>query len=119
MRGRVGTLGALVLSLALLSCSPPGSTSCEDAPPLSEGPCGEGFFRYQDPLCGPVPPDAGAGSCTEAGDGLCHRECASDADCTDPCRPYCRQLGLYNGGDFNCNRVVTICRAEDRDDCAR
>lgn len=84
---------------------------------LPEPPCEDGSFLYEDPICGPVPPDAGSGTCGEAGDGLCHQRCTTDGDCTDPCRPFCRRLGLYDGGDGACNRTVTICRATDRDEC--
>jgi len=91
--------------------------TCETPAPLEMGPCDDGYFLYDDPICGPWPPDAGPPMCGEAGDGRCHQECRTDADCTDPCRPLCRRLGLFNGGDFNCNRVITICRAEDIDHC--
>lgn len=98
-----------------LGCSSPG---CDEPPPTGPS-CAAGYFYYADQLCGLAPPDSGPTECSEEGDGRCYQECIEDADCMDPCRPYCRRLGLYNGGDFNCNRVVRICRAEDRDDCAR
>jgi hypothetical protein len=41
-----------------------------------------------------------------------------DAQCPAQA-PFCRLLGLYGGGDFNCNFSVRICRATTRDDCRR
>jgi len=110
-------LGGAAASCADAATSRDASMVCETAIPLSMPPCDEGYFLYEDRRCGPVPPDAEPFPCVEEGDGLCHRECGRDADCTDPCRPYCRRLGLFSSGDFNCNRIVMICRAEDRSDC--
>jgi hypothetical protein len=77
--------------------------------------CGAGDFVYRDRACG-APLPGGTSTCSDVGDGLCHLRCASDADCPAE-TAFCRTLGLYSGGDFNCNSSVTICRAIDRDDC--
>src|SRR5437762_2273475 len=74
-------------------------------------------FVYRDRACSAPTPGV-APACAEIGDGLCHATCASDADCPAD-HPFCRELGLYAGGDFNCNDKVLVCRAEDRDDCRR
>ena len=91
---------------------------CEGIAELPEPPCGDGEFLYQEQSCGPWPPDAGPRPpCQMVGDGRCHQECEWDGDCTDPCRPFCRRLGLFSGGDYNCNRVIQICKADDANDC--
>lgn len=118
--GRAGLVLAVLVAMGCSSSHPEESDAamarCEVPAPLAAAPCAAGYFAYVDPVCGPTPPDAGS-MCGEGGDGLCHQECETDADCTDPCRPLCRRLGLFDGGDFNCNRVVTVCSAEDRNDC--
>jgi hypothetical protein len=104
------------------------ATGCESAAtskqsePL-EGPeagvCPSATFLYEDESC-PGVTDAGSSlQCTQEGDGLCHERCNTDADCSDPGRPYCRILGLFDGGDWNCNAGVRVCRETDKDDCFR
>jgi hypothetical protein len=60
-------------------------------------------------------PDAGA-TCTDVGDGLTYHPCSADKDCSRDA-PFCRTLGLFLGGDFNCNGKIVVCRPVDRDDC--
>jgi hypothetical protein len=60
-------------------------------------------------------PDAGL-HCVEVGTGESYARCSTDAQCPAQA-PFCRVLGLYGGGDFNCNFSVRICRATNRDDC--
>jgi hypothetical protein len=86
------------------------------------GSCGADQYLYVDQGCdGPIPSpelEAGVtGTCDDVGDGRCHRRCATDSDCTDPCRPFCSILGLFDGGDYNCNAGVRICREKPKDDC--
>jgi hypothetical protein len=75
-------------------------------------------FVYQDLQCAAPLPDGGAGQCHEVGDGATYLECASDGDCPGA-TPFCRTLGLFKGGDFNCNATVRICRPAAHDDCVR
>lgn len=72
-------------------------------------------FVYQDTYCGLA---VDGSTCTDVGDGRAYSVCSSDGDCS-PTEPFCRTLGLFHGGDFNCNASVTICRSVDHDDCAR
>jgi hypothetical protein len=73
-------------------------------------------FVYHDLRCtGPLP-DGGAGGCEDVGDGASHVICQTNPDCPGNA-PYCRSLGLFNGGDFLCNDHVLICRTVDHDDC--
>jgi hypothetical protein len=75
-------------------------------------------FVYQDLRCDLPLPDAGAAQCHEVGDGATYLECKVDADCPAGA-PFCRTLGLFKGGDFNCNATVRICRPTAQDDCIR
>jgi hypothetical protein len=85
------------------------------------GVCAPQEFLYDDTSCpppGPDPVDAAVfKQCMPAGDGLCHARCASNAECTDPARPYCGLLGLFASYDSNCNVGVRICREHPGDDC--
>jgi hypothetical protein len=52
----------------------------------------------------------------EVGTGECYERCTSGAQCPDDA-PFCRTLGLFSGGDFNCNLSVRVCRPVDQNDC--
>jgi len=93
---------ALAIALCVAACGRPART------------CGAEDFVYVDQSCGQVP--GGTPACEQVGDGLCHFRCGSDGDCPEAV-PFCRTLGLFSGGDFNCNASVRICRETDRDDC--
>jgi hypothetical protein len=45
--------------------------------------------------------------------GECYLQCQTSADCTEPARPYCRLVGLMEGGDYVCNRTVRLCLREE------
>lgn len=82
--------------------------------------CKPNEFRYIDHICRPSRRvDTGGPSCRRVGNGRCYQRCDTDADCTNPERPYCSELGLFERGDFNCNNSVKICRSVCRDDCSR
>jgi hypothetical protein len=89
---------------------------------LSAAACGSGrsaplapaTFVYRDTSCGLLP--NGLATCADVGDGLTYRLCSSDDDCS-PDAPFCRILGLFQSGNFNCNGQVVICRQVDRNDC--
>src|SRR4051812_3468156 len=85
----------------------PGSTDC--ASDL-------GTFVFTDEQCGGLAHDGGA-SCNSVGDGQTYSRCASDADCCGT-TPHCAVVGLYAGGDYNCNATVRVCMHEPRRDCA-
>jgi len=34
-----------------------------------------------------------------------------DDECDEPERPYCSRVGLWQGGDYDCNDDVTVCTA--------
>lgn len=81
--------------------------------------CEPDEFRYIDQTCLPTRPgDAGERSCRQVGNGRCYQRCDTDADCTNPERPYCSELGLFERGDALCNNSVKICRSVCRDDCS-
>jgi len=71
-------------------------------------------FVYRDEICSPFP-DGGI-ACDEVGDGAVMLRCASSAQCPADA-PFCRVLGLFHGGDYNCNAQVLVCRDVDRNDC--
>jgi hypothetical protein len=80
------------------------------------GGSSKSLFVYRDLRCVSPPPDGGTSQCQEVGDGASYVICAADGDCS-AAAPFCRTLGLYSGGDFGCNRSVSICRTIDHDDC--
>jgi hypothetical protein len=103
--GRVTRLLA-ISAVAIAACASPQQRFC-----------GAEDFVYHDLACA-TPSPSGGTTCAEVGDGLCHLRCTSDADCIAEA-PFCRTLGLYAGGDFNCNATVQICRDVDQNDCTR
>jgi hypothetical protein len=90
-----------------ISCIKPVALS----PPGPKG-CATREYLYDDGSCG-----AGVGPCMLEGDNLCHARCDADTDCPDPCRPYCRILGLFQGHDVGCEAGVKVCREAPKDDC--
>ena len=94
---------AIAIVLCAAACGRPSRT------------CGAEDYIYVDRSCNLQPPGDHLG-CRDVGDGLCYLRCGSDRDCPEAV-PYCRTLGLYSGGDFNCNGSVRICREADRSDC--
>lgn len=111
-------VSAVIALLCAMACkSGDMATSDAGCEPLTESPCSPGQFHYDDERCsGPVP-GGGEPSCETVGDGLCHATCEDDGDCSNPCRPHCRTIGLYRGGDFSCNGTVSVCSAEATDEC--
>lgn len=111
-----------VLALSFIGCS--SSESVSDAGCIIDGgagdsgPCGTCRFYYDDNLCGLTPPDAGYYPCQQMGDLACYDYCTDSSQCKDSNRPNCSVLGLFNGGDYNCNKPVKVCRAKKDDDCA-
>ena len=77
--------------------------------------CSTDGFIYRDLRCDAPLPDGGM-SCVEVGTGDCYARCTTDANCSADA-PFCQLLGLYGGGDFNCNASVRVCRPVDRNDC--
>lgn len=98
---------ALVAFLAIAFGCAKGDRACD---PASD-------FVFNDRICGPPrPPGSPPAPCDALGDGLCHLRCNSDDDCPDAA-PNCHVLGLFNGGDFSCNKTVKICGTANQDDC--
>jgi hypothetical protein len=56
-------------------------------------------------------------TCGSWGDGLCYRLCESNADCTDPCFPYCRKLSLYGGSEYCGTSSKSVCLRANQDTC--
>ncbi len=120
--------GVLLASCAGQAASDPPAVSeaqggatpapvCDGSPaPLAPAPCPPGYFYYTDEICGP---ELSGSACVpdRVGDQLCHQTCTTDADCSDPCRPHCRTLGLYAHGDYNCDAQVRVCGTSTVDDC--
>ncbi len=88
---------------------------CKAPTALQSPPCPVGYYLYADSIGGPGP--MGVYSSDPIGDLLCHQTCETDADCSDPCHPSCHTLGLFSGGDWNCNGKVRVCGTRTRDDC--
>ncbi len=75
--------------------------------------CAADWFLWDDYSGGP-PPHAGGGL---EGDNRCYQRCGTNDDCKDPARPFCSILGLFKGGDYQCNGGVRVCRCKQRNDC--
>jgi hypothetical protein len=94
-------LGDAAVARDLAADGPPDSgPDAVDACPVRPG-CEPGIFNFQ----------------TEQDALACFAPCTSDSDCRDPCLPYCSIQGLVEGGDFNCNGQIQVCRSTRQDDC--
>jgi hypothetical protein len=55
--------------------------------------------------------------------GECYKRCTpdvigeKDAECDEPERPFCSQVGVAGGGDFDCNDCTHVCVAEPTNQC--
>ncbi|MCY1060142.1 hypothetical protein [Nannocystis sp. SCPEA4] len=95
------------------SSSEPTGTSSTTADPNYKRDCQPGDF---------VCDDWGCQEATEAGE--CYKPCTpsgeiggTDSECDEPERPFCSQVGLAFGGDFDCNGCKHICIAEPLNWC--
>lgn len=107
------TLLLLLSSFVTFGCS--DSAEKDGDTTAYERECQDTDFVYTDEICGP--PRDGGSQCEDYGDGKCYARCESDSDCTEAARPHCSVLGLYNGGDYNCNDSVKVCHSESFEDC--
>ncbi len=59
----------------------------------------------------------------QLGYGECYKPCTPtviggvDDECDEPERPYCSQVGLMEGGDWDCNGCAHVCTAVPDDHC--
>jgi hypothetical protein len=109
---------ASLLALVACSSSTPAKPVCQDAsvPEVpAGGSCPSGQVLWADTLC--TGSAGGAMTCKDVGDRTCYTECKSDAECTNPCRPYCRTLGFHQGTDNACTAPKKVCRGDDKNDC--
>jgi hypothetical protein len=86
-----------------------------------KSPCPAGWFQFSETrcyLCNPPDPLCSPRGyfCEEWGDNLCYRQCKTDADCPDPCTPFCRELRLFAGGD-HCGMPKMVCVHSDHNFC--
>jgi hypothetical protein len=95
------------------SSSEPTGTGSTTADPNYKRDCQPGDF---------VCDDWGCQGGTEAGE--CYKPCTpsgeiggTDSECDEPERPFCSQVGLSHGGDFDCNGCKHICVAEPLNWC--
>jgi hypothetical protein len=118
---QIVTFLATVLLVTISGCS--GSEQIYDGGCFIDGgsadagPCCANQFYYDDPICGLPMPDAGMLPCGQAGDLKCYDRCTDSSECKDPSRPNCSSQGLFNSGDWNCNKSVKVCRDKKDDDC--
>ncbi|MDC0669207.1 hypothetical protein [Nannocystis radixulma] len=96
-----------------VSTSEPTGTSSTTADPEYKRDCQPGDF---------VCDDWGCQESTESGE--CYKPCTpsgeiggTDSECDEPERPFCSQVGLALGGDFDCNGCKHICVAEPLNWC--
>jgi len=93
------------------------------ARPLAPCPSGQWYAFQDDKRCRcllSVEPGCSStvkNICTSWGDGLCYLLCQSNADCTDPCFPFCRKLWLYGGKEECGASSQSVCLRADRDTC--
>ncbi|MFT7578556.1 MAG: hypothetical protein ACI9MR_000214 [Myxococcota bacterium] len=114
----IGLFSLLALSAITMACDSDNDAAITESAPLptAEAACEGAGFTWLEDQGGYYPPDpSGAPNgplLTE-----CIETCQTDADCIDSGRPFCAVHGLSNGGDYNCNGQIDVCRATDRDDC--
>jgi len=108
-------LTGFTLLLSACSESHPGSLECGSYDP----PCAADSVEWTDEHC--FMSDASPEErCDPRGDGLCYQRCITDADCADPCRPYCGEIGFFMSSPFICappGYVVRVCREHSRGAC--
>lgn len=97
---------ALLAALAIAACDfgPTGATDEAPVDPAflaTQADCEEAGFTWQE--------DSSAENCVEP--------CVVAMDCVDDERPFCRNIGLFAGGDFDCNISALVCKADDQDQC--
>lgn len=80
------------------------------------GQCADTEYLHDDPICGFTAEHQRM--CSPNGDGLCHLQCETDADCGEV-GVYCSVQGLFAGGDFGCNNTIRICRTKQANDCGK
>lgn len=57
--------------------------------------------------------------------GECYKRCTpdvigeKDAECDEPERPFCSQIGVAGAGDFDCNDCTHVCVAEPINQCSQ
>lgn len=102
------------------STEPTGSSG---APEPTGGPdpdfmrvCQPGDFVCDDWGC-PNPPDVKGGECYKPCTPTAVGE--PDVECDEPQRPFCSQVGLSFGGDFDCNGCAHICVSAPIDQCGQ
>jgi hypothetical protein len=113
---------AMSLDAALSVDEGPTRNTCTTEQRYPASPCpGAGWFQYTDTrcyLCGPSDPKCSSIGhyCNGWGDNRCYRQCKTNADCPDPCTPFCRELSLFSGGD-HCGLAQTVCVHKDQNYC--
>ena len=101
----------------------PSERTCIRAEMYPAPPCpGAGWFQFTDTrcyLCGPSDPGCPSvgHQCAAWGDKLCYRQCATAADCPDPCMPFCRKIILFAGADQCGASTQSVCLRQDMDSC--
>ncbi|WAS95618.1 hypothetical protein [Nannocystis punicea] len=93
--------------------SEPTGTGSTTADPNYERECQPGDFVCHDWGCQEVTKE-----------GECYKPCTPDgeiggvdSECDEPERPFCSQVGLALGGDFDCNGCAHVCIAEPLNWC--
>jgi hypothetical protein len=93
------------------------TTTAESVPlPTLKTSCQDAGFTWLDDPSSYYPPDP-SGVPNGPTFSQCAETCQTDADCTDSGRPFCAVQGLFEGGDYNCNGQIDVCRSTDADDC--
>jgi hypothetical protein len=118
----IGLFSLLALFTMSMACDSDGASgddtaTAESVPlPTSETACQDAGLTWLEDQSGYYPPDP---SGVPNGPLIveCIETCQTDADCTDSGRPFCAVRGLSQGGDYNCNGQINVCRPHDADDC--
>jgi hypothetical protein len=120
---------ALVLALVALVCFGPacnedsaddaGSGGSDESTGTGADPDYERVCQTDDFVCD----DWGCVNPPNVVDGECYKPCTpgeiggTDDECDEPERPYCSQIGLSQGGDYDCNGCVHVCVAVPTNQC--
>ena len=99
---------------ATTDASSSGTTLMPDPDYVRE--CKPGDYVCTDPGC-PGPLDLLHGTCFKPCTPEPGKVGEPDPECDEPERPFCGQIGLFEGGDYNCNGCVHICVATPDNTC--
>jgi hypothetical protein len=102
---------AFVVTGAISGCGAPASQPAPHPDPNYRRQCAATDFGCTDWACRDT-----------LVDGECYKPCTpaspaaiggADDECDEPARPFCGQVGVSYGGDYNCNGCQFVCQSKE------